>query len=232
MKKLAFLAVAFVALSVVSCKNKTAETPVETDTTAVAAAAELSPEAQAVTDELAQQIEKGDANVVATGLSKATAMIQQLAANGDTSQVRQYANQLAAFVAEHKDKIQEYAKVNPAIEQVVNMISTPDQLNNLVNTALQAVSGGADAVKAATDAAAAAGVDVKAATEAATKAAADAGVDAKAATEAAAASAKNAAAGAAQKAAADAQQKANADAEQAQQKANDAVNKAKDALKF
>lgn len=214
MKKFAFLAIALLGLSLTACNGKKAETPTATDSAQVEAPADssVSAEAAALTSQLATQLESGDATAVQATVQKAQVYLGELAAKGDTAQLRQYAEQFSAFVAQHKDKIEALTKNNPQVGALINSVATsPDKLMNVANTALKALGAqGADAAKAA---------------EAATKTAAQGA-------EAAAQNAVNQANAKVNEAANKAVEKTNAATEKAAEKANDAVNKAKDALKF
>lgn len=220
MKKFAFLAIALLGLSLTACNVKKAETPAATDSALVEAPADTTATPEALANVLAAQLESGDAAAVQTTVQKAQAYLGQLAAKGDTAQLRQYAEQFSAFVTQHKDKIDALTKNNPQVGALINTVATsPDKLMDVANTALKAMS--------------ATGVNAAKATEDAAKAVADQAVDqakAAAATKVGQAATKaNAKVNEVVEKAAD---KTNAATQKANEKVNDALNKAKDALKF
>ena len=236
MKKLVLVAVAFLAVAVSSCNQKSNSAPSENDSTAVvdSVGAQLSGESQTtfnnLTGELLKDIQAKDYGKVISSLANLQMVYKNLVASGKLDEALAFGSTVKNFIAQNEDKLKEFTAGNSTVASLISGIknlptdagTTAEAAKAAVassvsNFAAPALAKGATAVATAEAAAEA----VKNAPEAVKNAVTNAGADA-------VNSAKSAVQEKVSGEAAKAAEKTNEAVDNAQKKATDA---AKDAAK-
>ena len=236
MKKLVLVAVAFLAVAVSSCNQKSNSAPSENDSTAVvdSVGAQLSGESQTtfnnLTGELLKDIQAKDYGKVISSLANLQMVYKNLVASGKLDEALAFGSTVKNFVAQNEDKLKAFTAGNSTVASLINGIkSLPTEAGTTAEAAKSAV---ASSVSNFASPALAKGATAVATAEAAAEAVKNAPEAVKNAVTNAGADAVNSAKSAVQEKvsgeAAKASEKTNEAVDNAQKKATDA---AKDAAK-
>lgn len=239
MKKLVLVAVAFLAVAVSSCNQKSNNAPSENDSTAVvdSASAQLSDESQAtfnnLTGELLKDIQAKDFGKVISSLANLQMVYKNLVASGKLDEALAFGSTVKNFVAQNEDKLKSFTAGNATVATLINGIkSLPTEAGTTAEDAKNAVADGVSNFAAP---ALAKGATAVATAEAAAEAVKNAPEAVKNAVTNAGADAMNAAKTAVQEKvsgeAAKASEKTNEAVDNAQKKASETTEKAASAAK-
>lgn len=114
MKKSHFLTIAFAALAMVSCGNKNDNanntedsTTIEEDSTIVSCVSqELQPTLEALISNFNQNVDKNDANALATTLADMQVVYKNLVDEGKLEEAKTYGQAIQKYVSEHANELQ------------------------------------------------------------------------------------------------------------------------------
>ena len=146
MKKSHFLTIAFAALAMVSCGNKNDNanntedsTTIEEDSTIVSGVSqELQPTLEALISNFNQNVDKNDANALATTLADMQVVYKNLVDEGKLEEAKTYGQAIQKYVSEHANELQAMAEGNipSLVEGVKNL---PVSAETTIEEAKQAV---------------------------------------------------------------------------------------------
>lgn len=113
MKKSHFLTIAFAALAMVSCGNKNDNanntedsTTIEEDSTIVSGVSqELQPTLEALISNFNQNVDKNDANALATTLADMQVVYKNLVDEGKLEEAKTYGQAIQKYVSEHANEL-------------------------------------------------------------------------------------------------------------------------------
>lgn len=211
MKKIFVIAIAALAMTFVSCGNKTAQAP-EAEAVDTVAQYDAEAEAEAAINALAENVESKDVNALQATLEAVKEKVAEFLANNPRV-AQEYLTKVQGFLKENADKIKAVVGGNAAVASLIDGIAA------IPSDSVEKLTSATDALKAL-------GIDAAALAGSAVDAAGDAATGAKEAVEGAVDNAKDAAAKAVDDAKAAAAEKANAAADDAKSKASDAIDKA------
>lgn len=148
MKKSHFLTIAFAALAMVSCGNKNDNanntedsTTIEEDSTIVSGVSqELQPTLEALISNFNQNVDKNDANALATTLADMQVVYKNLVDEGKLEEAKTYGQAIQKYVSEHANELQAmaegYNNIPSLVEGVKNL---PVSAETTIEEAKQAV---------------------------------------------------------------------------------------------
>lgn len=148
MKKSHFLTIAFAALAMVSCGNKNDNanntedsTTVEEDSTIVSCVSqELQSTLEALISTFNQNVEKNDANALATTLADMQVVYKNLVDEGKLEEAKTYGQAIQKYVSEHASELQAMAEGNNNIPSLVEGVKNlPVSAETTIEEAKQAV---------------------------------------------------------------------------------------------
>ena len=126
MKKSHFLTIAFAALAMVGCGNKTDNAnntedsaTVEDSTIVSGVPQELQPTVEALISTFNQNVEKNDANALATTLANMQVVYKNLVDEGKLEEAKAYGQAIQKYVSEHVNELQAMAEGNNNIPSLV-----------------------------------------------------------------------------------------------------------------
>lgn len=144
MKKSHFLTIAFAALAMVSCGNKNDNanntedsTTIEEDSTIVSGVSqELQPTLEALISNFNQNVDKNDANALATTLADMQVVFDE----GKLEEAKTYGQAIQKYVSEHANELQAMAEGNNNIPSLVEGVKNlPVSAETTIEEAKQAV---------------------------------------------------------------------------------------------
>lgn len=147
MKKSHFLTIAFAALAMVSCGNKTDNanntedsTTVEDSTFVSGVSQELQPTVEALISNFNQNVEKNDANALATTLADMQVVYKNLVDEGKLEEAKTYGQAIQKYVSDHASELQAMAEGNNNIPSLVEGVKNlPVSAEATIEEAKQAV---------------------------------------------------------------------------------------------
>lgn len=148
MKKSHFLTIAFAALAMVSCGNKNDNanntedsTTIEEDSTIVyGVSQELQPTLEALISNFNQNVDKNDANALATTLADMQVVYKNLVDEGKLEEAKTYGQAIQKYVSEHANELQAMAEGNNNIPSLVEGVKNlPVSAETTIEEAKQAV---------------------------------------------------------------------------------------------
>jgi uncharacterized membrane protein YqiK len=148
MKKSHFLTIAFAALAMVSCGNKNDNanntedsTTIEEDSTIVSGVSqELQPTLEALISNFNQNVDKNDANALATTLADMQVVYKNLVDEGKLEEAKTYGQAIQKYVSEHANELQAMAEGNNNIPSLVEGVKNlPVSAETTIEEAKQAV---------------------------------------------------------------------------------------------
>lgn len=148
MKKSHFLTIAFAALAMVSCGNKNDNanntedsTTIEEDSTIVSGVSqELQPTLEALISNFNQNVDKNDANALATTLADMQVVYKNLVDEGKLEEAKTYGQAIQKYVSEHANELQAMAEGNKNIPSLVEGVKNlPVSAETTIEEAKQAV---------------------------------------------------------------------------------------------
>lgn len=147
MKKSHFLTIAFAALAMVSCGNKTDNTNNTEDSTTVedstivsGISQELQPTVEALISNFNQNVEKNDANALATTLANMQVVYKNLVDEGKLEEAKTYGQAIQKYVSDHASELQAMAEGNNNIPSLVEGVKNlPVSAEATIEEAKQAV---------------------------------------------------------------------------------------------
>lgn len=147
MKKSHFLTIAFAALAMVSCGNKTDNTNNTEDSTTVedstivsGVSQELQPTVEALISNFNQNVEKNDANALATTLANMQVVYKNLVDEGKLEEAKTYGQDIQKYVSDHASELQAMAEGNNNIPSLVEGVKNlPVSAEATIEEAKQAV---------------------------------------------------------------------------------------------
>lgn len=148
MKKSHFLTIAFAALAMVSCGNKNDNanntedsTTIEEDSTIVSGVSqELQPTLEALISNFNQNVDKNDANALATTLADMQVVYKNLVDEGKLEEAKTYGQAIQKYVSEHANELQAMAEGNNTIPALVEGVKNlPVSAETTIEEAKQAV---------------------------------------------------------------------------------------------
>ena len=147
MKKSHFLTIAFAALAMVSCGNKTDNTNNTEDSTTVedstivsGVSQELQPTVEALISNFNQNVEKNDANALATTLANMQVVYKNLVDEGKLEEAKTYGQAIQKYVSDHASELQAMAEGNNNIPSLVEGVKNlPVSAEATIEEAKQAV---------------------------------------------------------------------------------------------
>ena len=148
MKKSHFLTIAFAALAMVSCGNKNDNanntedsTTIEEDSTIVSGVSqELQPTVEALISNFNQNVDKNDANALATTLADMQVVYKNLVDEGKLEEAKTYGQAIQKYVSEHANELQAMAEGNNNIPSLVEGVKNlPVSAETTIEEAKQAV---------------------------------------------------------------------------------------------
>ena len=148
MKKSHFLTIAFAALAMVGCGNKTdnahntedSATIEEDSTFASGVSQELQPTVEALISNFNQNVEKNDANALATTLADMQVVYKNLVDEGKLEEAKTYGQAIQKYVSDHASELQAMAEGNNNIPSLVEGVKNlPVSAEATIEEAKQAV---------------------------------------------------------------------------------------------
>lgn len=147
MKKSHFLTIAFAALAMVSCGNKNDNanntedsTTIEEDSTIVSGVSqELQPTLEALISNFNQNVDKNDANALATTLADMQVVYKNLVDEGKLEEAKTYGQAIQKYVSEHANELQAMAEGNNIPSLVEGVKNLPVSAETTIEEAKQAV---------------------------------------------------------------------------------------------
>lgn len=148
MKKSHFLTIAFAALAMVGCGNKTDNAnntedsaSIEEDSTIVSGVSqELQPTVEALISNFNQNVDKNDANALATTLADMQVVYKNLVDEGKLEEAKTYGQAIQKYVSDHASELQAMAEGNNNIPSLVEGVKNlPVSAEATIEEAKQAV---------------------------------------------------------------------------------------------
>ena len=148
MKKTHFLTIAFAALAMVSCGNKNDNanntedsTTIEEDSTIVSdVSQELQPTVEALISNFNQNVDKNDANALATTLADMQVVYKNLVDEGKLEEAKTYGQAIQKYVSKHANELKAMAEGNNNIPSLVEGVKNlPVSAETTIEEAKQAV---------------------------------------------------------------------------------------------
>lgn len=148
MKKSHFLTIAFAALAMVGCGNKTdnanntedSATIEEDSTFASGVSQELQPTVEALISNFNKNVEKNDANALATTLADMQVVYKNLVDEGKLEEAKTYGQAIQKYVSDHASELQAMAEGNNNIPSLVEGVKNlPVSAEATIEEAKQAV---------------------------------------------------------------------------------------------
>lgn len=147
MKKSHFLTIAFATLAMVSCGNKTDNTNNTEDSTTVedstivsGVSQELQPTVEALISNFNQNVDKNDANALATTLANMQVVYKNLVDEGKLEEAKTYGQAIQKYVSDHASELQAMAEGNNNIPSLVEGVKNlPVSAEATIEEAKQAV---------------------------------------------------------------------------------------------
>lgn len=147
MKKSHFLTIAFAALAMVSCGNKNDNanntedsTTVEDSTIVSGVSKELQPTVEALISNFNQNVDKNDANALATTLADMQVVYKHLVDEGKLEEAKTYGQAIQKYVSEHANELKAMAEGNNNIPSFVEGVKNlPVSAETTIEEAKQAV---------------------------------------------------------------------------------------------
>lgn len=147
MKKSHFLTIAFAALAMVSCGNKTDNAnntedsaTVEDSTIVSGVPQELQPTVEALISNFNQNVDKNDANALATTLADMQVVYKNLVDEGKLEEAKTYGQAIQKYVSEHASELKAMAEGNNNIPSLVEGVKNlPVSAETTIEEAKQAV---------------------------------------------------------------------------------------------
>jgi hypothetical protein len=155
MKKLVFAAVAFLAVAVSSCNQKSNSAASETDSTSVvdSATAQLSGESQAtfnnLTGELLKDIQAKDFGKVISSLANLQVIYKNLVSAGKLDEALAFGSTVKNFITENESQLKAFTAGNATVASLINGIkSLPTDAGTTADAAKSAVSSAVSSLAA------------------------------------------------------------------------------------
>lgn len=146
MKKSHFLTIAFAALAMVSCGNKNDNanntedsTTVEDSTIVSGVSKELQPTVEALISNFNQNVDKNDANALATTLADMQVVYKHLVDEGKLEEAKTYGQAIQKYVSEHANELKAMAEGNNIPSFVEGVKNLPVSAETTIEEAKQAV---------------------------------------------------------------------------------------------
>lgn len=147
MKKSHFLTIAFAALAMVSCGNKNDNanntedsTTVEDSTIVSGVSKELQPTVEALISNFNQNVDKNDANALATTLADMQVVYKHLVDEGKLEEAKTYGQAIQKYVSEHANELKAMAEGNNNIPSFVEGVKNlPVSAETTIEEAKEAV---------------------------------------------------------------------------------------------
>lgn len=165
MKKIFFLAAAFMALTFTACQNKTQKSAQTTDSDSIAAQTgnakipqAVSKQVSQVTQTISQQLQGKDAAGLAKTMATVQTTYQQLVKEGKLQEAKTYVSQVQQFIQKNQAAVNQVASGNTTIANLINGVknlptstsTTAQQAAAAVSTDAQAIANGVKSLPAGT----------------------------------------------------------------------------------
>ena len=162
MKKIFIAIAAITAMSFASSCNGTTGQGGENDSIAIDTivveetnVVEAQEKADALISDIAEKVQAGNSQSIASKIEEAAAYIQELAQNGDKEAVKVFVSKLKEYAEANKDKLNQLSSQSTTITELINgVVNNTQNLDETISKAAEAIGMDAEtAKKAAQDAA-------------------------------------------------------------------------------